>query len=115
MRKLIHGLTVCGFLLGVGIARPLMAQPFTLNDKIKPAEIKLEPYRTPDGQADGRIYGAVITQTQEAQYFFVQGISIYSPDYVGIASDDPSTRIQISLHKETWDQPSRRGQTDASW
>src|SRR5438445_8065151 len=96
------------------VARPARAQPFTLDAKIKPTEIKLAPYRPGDGKADGRVYGAVVTQTQEAQYFFLQGISIYSPSYVAIAADDRSTPIQVSLHKETWDQPNLRGQTDAA-
>jgi len=113
VRQMRHGFTIgCILLAGASVARPVMAQPFTLNDKIKPTEIKLQPYREGSGKAGGRIYGAVITQTQEAQYFFVQGVSIYSPNYVGITADDPSAPVQVSLHKEVWDQPNLRGQTD---
>ena len=50
----------CVLLAGMSVARPLMAQPFTLNDKIKPTELKLQPYRTGNSKTDGRVYGAVI-------------------------------------------------------
>jgi len=101
-------------LAALSIAQPLMAQPFTLNDKIKPTELTLAPYRGANGRADGRMYGAVIAQTQEVQYFFVRGVSIYSPDVVSIAAENPSTPIQVSLHKEIWDKPNLQGQTDAA-
>jgi len=97
----------------LAVARPSTAQPFTLDQKITPTELALQTYRG-GGKLDGRVYGASITQTDDARYFFVKGISIYSPIYVAIAADDPSTRVQVSLHKETWDQPNLRGQTDTS-
>jgi hypothetical protein len=113
LRHLLRGLTGgCVLLTVLAAERPLRAQPFTLNDKIKAAEITLQPYRAGDAKTGGRIYSTVITQMQETQYFFVRGISIFSPDSVGIAADDPSARIQVSLHKETWEQPNLRGQTD---
>jgi hypothetical protein len=102
----------CAILASLSLVRPLIAQPFTLDEKIKPTEIKLEPYRSGSAKADGMTYGAVITQTQEAQYFFVKGISIYSPDYVGITAEDASAPLQVSLHKEVWDQPNLSGRTD---
>jgi hypothetical protein len=92
--------------------RTATAQPFTLDEKIKPTQLTLQPYHTGDAKTDGKVYGAVITQTQESQYFFVQNISIYSPDYVAVNANDPSDRIQVSLHKETWEQASRQGRTD---
>jgi len=109
---MLRGFTVgCIAIASVAGARPSMAQPFTLDEKIKPTEIKLEPYK-PGGKADGRMYGAVINQTQESQYFFVQGLSIYSPTYVDVAADPPTARIQVALHKETWGTPSLEGKTD---
>ena len=114
MRHMLRALTIgCVLAAGLVAARPSYAQPFTLNEKIKPTEIKLEPYRASNGKADGRIYGAELTQTQGEQYFFVQGVSIYSPVYVGITAEDPSARIQSSLHKEVWDKPNVQGQTDS--
>ncbi len=105
-------LAVCAILLaGIGTATPLFAQPFTLDEKIKATELKLQPYRAGDGKADGRIYGAIITQTEATQYFYVEGVSIYSPNYVGITAENPSETLKVSLHKETWEQANVSGQT----
>jgi hypothetical protein len=92
-------------------ACPAWAQPFTLDDTIKPTEIKLEPYKTGDPKTEGRMYGASISQSEPARYFFLQGVSIYSPVYVGVTADDPSTAVQVALHKENWNQPHLRGDT----
>jgi len=100
-----------GLLIACGTARTATAQPFTLDEKIKPAELKLEPLRSGDPKTDGRLYGSTITQTQPVQYFFVQGVSIFSPVYVGVTADDPSASAQIALYKETWDQPHLHGDT----
>ena len=70
-------------LLNAVAARVASAQPFTLDEKIKPTEVKLQPVQAGDPKFTGRVYGATITQTQPVQYFFVQGLSIYSPTYVG--------------------------------
>src|SRR5690349_12927679 len=99
----------CFALAGVAMARTAAAQPFTLDQKIKPAELKLQPYHG-GGRADGRVAQIEITQTEPTQYFFVQGLSIYSPDYVGITGEDPSGHLTVSLHKETWEQAHRRGE-----
>src|SRR5260221_8450565 len=95
--------------LAVGLARMAAAQPFTLDQKIKPAELKLQPYHG-GGHAEGRLAETEITQTEPTQYFFVQGLSIYSPDYVGVTGEDPSEHLTVSLHKETWEQAHRHGE-----
>ncbi len=105
---------VAGTVLVVGVAASAFAQPFTLDEKIKPTELKLEPYGQKGEKTAGRLYGAVITQTEPTQYYFVRNVSIFSPDYVAIGSQDPSAPIQISVHKNTWEQADRKGQTDAS-
>lgn len=110
MRIRVHCLALAGLLLATTAA----AQPFTLDEKIKPTELKLEPFRNGDPKTDGRLYGAVITQSDPTQYFFVQGLSIFSPDYVGVAADDPSAPLNIEIHKETWELAHLTGQTDAS-
>lgn len=94
-----------------GAARVASAQPFTLDEKIKPTELKLQPAPGGDPKFTGRLYGATITQTQPAQYFFVPGLSIYAPTYVGVTSDDPSSPVHVALYKETWEQPHLQGDT----
>jgi len=97
----------------VFLASQSQAQPFTLDEKIKPTELTLADYKSDDGRANGRIVQSIFTQTEPVQYFFVKGISIYSPDYVGITAADRAAGIQMSLHKEIWDQAHRQGHTDA--
>jgi hypothetical protein len=113
MRGRLLWMAMCLLIAG-GTARTATAQPFTLDEKIKPTELKLEPLRSGDPKTDGRVYGATITQTQPVQYFFVQGVSIYSPVYVGATVDDPSSSAQIEVHKETWDQANLHGDTGGS-
>ena len=106
----LPGLVIVAALLATRVA----AQPFTLDDKIKPTELKLAPYRAGDPKADGRVYGDVIAQTAPTQYFFVQGLSIFSPSYVGVAEEDATSPISVEVAKETWEQPHLKGQTGAS-
>src|SRR5260370_41506054 len=82
------------FLSAAFLSRPLKAQPFTLDQKIKPIELTLSNYNTGDPRAQGRIAQASFTQTENTQYYFVQGISIFSPDYVSITTDDSAAGIQ---------------------
>jgi hypothetical protein len=112
MRKIVNSLSVAVMLLAAAfLSQLLQAQPFTLDEKIKPIELKLDDYNPGDPKAQGRLSQASFTQTENIQYYFVRGISIYSPDYVGITADDPSTGIKISLHKENWEQALATGNT----
>ena len=101
-------------LVAIASAQTAAAQPFTLEQQIKPTELKLQPYRAGDKRADGKIAAIEITQTEPTQYFFVQGLSIYAPSYVGITGEEPSARLAVSLHKETWEQAHRKGDVDAA-
>ncbi len=114
MRAPLRTLTIgCAFLAAL-TARPARAQPFTLEHTIKPVELKLQPYRTGDARLGGKLYAAEITQTEPTQYFFVQGLSIYSPEYVGVTGEEPSAHLGVSVHKETWEQAHRKGEVDAA-
>ena len=109
MRRSLHGLTLACVL----VAARAGAQPFTLDQKIKPTELTLQPYRDGDTLA-GRMSGGDVTQTEPTQYFFVKGLSIYAPEYVGVTGDDPSTHLAITIHKETWEQAHRTGEVSAN-
>jgi hypothetical protein len=100
-----------GFLF-TGWLQPLSAQPFTTDNKIAPVELKLAPYVTGDRSVRGRLGKASITQTKETMYFFVRGLSIYSPEYFGITTNNPSSAIHVSLHKANWIDIERSGDTD---
>ncbi len=112
MRNVVCSLAVgVMFLSAAFLSQPMKAQPFTLDEKIKPIELRLDEYKTDDQRAQGRIAQASFIQTENTQYYFVRGISIFSPDYISITTDDPSAGIKISLHKENWDQAVASGQT----
>ena len=113
MRTRLARIGVC--LLAVcAAARTSAAQPFTLDEKIKPTELTLQPLTSGDSKGDGRVYGATNTQTQAVQYFFVQGLSIFSPVYVGVTADDPASPVNVALYKETWERPHLQGDTASS-
>lgn len=90
----------------------VMAQPFNLDDRIQPTELTLVPYKKGDAKASGQINVTTVTQTQDTMYFFVKGLSMYSPAYFGITGNDHAAVINVSLNKENWHQANKTGQTD---
>ena len=91
------------------------AQPFTLDDNIKP--IKLELHTFEDDSLNigkGKMNLTKVTQVNDTLYFSVYGVSIYSPIYVGVNVDDPNKPLDISLHKMNWINEDRKGTTDAN-
>jgi preprotein translocase subunit SecF len=93
----------------------LMAQPFTLDIKFKPLQLKLHKYNPPkEPKAKGRISISQTTQTEDTLFYFVKGASIYSPVYFGIQTNDPSNSVDVSLHKLSWKKAERSGTTNAN-
>lgn len=88
------------------------AQPFNLNDNIKPVELMLVDYKKDDPKAKGKINITEITQVQDTLYFFIKGFSMYSPAYFGITAEDHAAPIQVTLNKENWRQANKNGETD---
>ncbi len=86
-------------------------QPFTLND-ITPIELNLVNYKRDDPKEKGRINVTSVTQVKDTMYFFVKGLSMYSPAYFGITSVKGSAPIVVNLNKENWVQPNQSGETD---
>lgn len=106
---LIFSLTLsCAFTIGIN------AQPFALDEKIKPTELKLTDYRTEDPRAKGKIAIIEVTQKNETLYFFAKGISIFSPVMVFVESSNKADKLAVSLHKNTWSAVERSGETDAN-
>jgi hypothetical protein len=90
-----------------------LAQPFTLEEKIKPVELILKavnPAKLP--KAKGRMNVTEVTQAEDTAYYFVQGASIYSPVYVGLKLKDAANPVKVSLHKMNWKNENRSGSTD---
>jgi len=94
----------------------LSAQPFTLDKKFKATQLKLNKFDPPnEPKANGRISISKVTQREDTLFYFVKGVSVYSPVYVALQSDDSAnSAIEVSLHKLSWKRAERSGTTDAS-
>ena len=92
------------------------AQPFTLDKKFKPVQLKLHKFNPPkEPKAKGSISITEVIQKEDTLFYFVKGASIYSPIYVGLQSgDSTNSTIEISLHKLSWKRAERSGTTDAT-
>ena len=87
------------------------SQPFTL-DSMKVTELKLVKYTPKDEKGKGRINLTQVTQVKDTMYFFVNGLSMYSPTYVGITAREKDKKIKVQLHKWNWKDILRSGSTD---
>jgi hypothetical protein len=80
-----------------------IAQPFNLEERIQPVELKFEEYKKEgDAKAKGRISINTLTQDNDTSYYFIKGLSMYSPTYFSINSADPAADIKVNLCKENW-------------
>ena len=91
----------------------VQAQPFALDEKIKPSELKLTDYTSKDARMKGKVAVAEVTQKNDSLYFFVKGISIFSPVIVLVESMDKTEKLNVSLHKNTWNAVEASGETGA--
>jgi len=92
-----------------------MAQPFSLDKLIKPVELKLQkinPAKLPN--AKGNINATNVKQTRDTLYYFVKGVSIYSPVYVSLTAKEGTAPVKVSLHKMTWKKADREGRTNGN-
>ena len=107
MKKRIPALLILLFIAGNTIA-----QPFTMNPDIVPTELIMHPFK-PAGadKLNGRISISSVTQVKDTLYFFVKGLSVYSPSYAGITVKDKSSSVDVGLFKENWLKPSKGGNT----
>jgi hypothetical protein len=108
MQKLIH-ITII-VILFFCLPNQTNAQPFTLDDRINPQELKLEDYKKDDAKAKGRISSTAFMQDADTAYYWIQGISIYSPTFFTITASDPAADLKISLYKENWKQAHKTGE-----
>jgi len=80
-----------------------IAQPFNLDDRIVPVELTFEPYKKEGAEKpNGRISFNKLTQENDTSYYFIKGLSMYSPTYFSLNSTDPAADIKINLCKENW-------------
>ena len=107
--KIIKQVSVAGILVFFLLNRA-GAQPFTLDDRIQPKELKLGDYKKDDPKAKGKISATAFSQDADTAYYWVQGISMYSPTFFSITASDPAADLKINLCKENWKQPHKKGE-----
>jgi len=89
------------------------AQPFALDEKIKPTELVLSDYVGTDARLKGKVAVAEVTQKDGTLYFFAKGISIFSPVVLFVETANKADKLVVSLHKNTWNTVELTGETDS--
>lgn len=106
IRKFIlTGSLFCGFITSAN------AQPFSLDERVKPTELNLVDYKKTDTLRKGRINITEVTQHQDTAYYFIKALSMYSPVYVGLTAKPEAGNIKINLCKDNWHAINRNGET----
>ena len=95
------------FLLQLNVS----AQPFNLNEKIQPTELNLVDYKKDDTVRKGRINITEVTQAKDTSYYFVKGLSMFSPVYFGLTAKADMGNIKVNLCKDNWSQINQNGET----
>ncbi|RYY58022.1 MAG: hypothetical protein EOO09_00175 [Chitinophagaceae bacterium] len=86
------------------------AQPFSLDERVVPVELKMEEYTVPGkDKPDGRLAKFVTTQETDTAYYYVKGLSMYSPTYFSINGIDDDVSLHVNLCQENWRQSLRSG------
>lgn len=101
MKKKIPLFFLFWFLLA--IQQNGLAQPFNLEERIVSKELIFEEYKKEGAEkANGRISMNQLTQDTDTAYYFIKGLSMYSPTYFSLNSSDPAADIKVHLCKENW-------------
>jgi LPXTG-motif cell wall-anchored protein len=83
-------------------------------DSVNVTELKLENFTAKKSAIKGRINLTHVTQVKDTMYFFVKGLSVYAPTYVGVTARDKSKPLDVRLHKWNWHDVLRSGSTGDS-
>jgi hypothetical protein len=79
------------------------AQPFNLTESVQPVELNFVEHKK-DGaeKANGRISINTLDQDRDTAYYFIKGLSLYSPTFFSINTSDPDADLKVNLCKENW-------------
>ncbi len=98
-------------ILMLNIKSKSFAQPFNLDDRIVPTELILVDYKKDDTLRRGKINITEVTQNKDTSYYFVKGLSMYSPVYFGLTTKAEAGNIKVSLCKDNWHKAEQNGET----
>ncbi|MFN4316307.1 MAG: hypothetical protein ACK4E0_18625 [Chitinophagaceae bacterium] len=91
-----NGFLVC-FIL-VLAATTVQAQPFSLDQKLKPVKLQLKPYKEWKGAS---IAGGKGSLNAEGDYYYVKGASMFQPIDVFLIGPD-NAEVKMELVKNNW-------------
>jgi hypothetical protein len=87
------------------------AQPFNLDEKVKPVELTFKDhFKEGETKPIGRISINPITQENDTAYYYIGGISMYAPTYFSINTTDTGADLKVSLFKENWREAHKTGE-----
>jgi hypothetical protein len=98
-------LKILCLLLGITLLsnRQLMSQPFNLTESVQPIELNFTEYKKEgEAKAKGRVSMNTLSQDKDTMYYFIKGLSMYSPTYFSLNSSDAGADIKVNLCKENW-------------
>ena len=109
MKKIIHLiLLTCSVFALQNICS---AQPFSLDDRVQPTELNLVDYKKDDTLRRGKINITEVTQNKDTSYYFVKGLSMFSPVYFGLTTKAEAGNIKVNLCKDNWHKVDQNGET----
>ena len=102
-------------LLLLAVLGKVAAQPYTLDKKIKPIELKMFDYKKKgEPLMNGKIHSSVFKQEKDTAYFFVKGAGIYQTVIVAIANKKGNQVLGVTLCKDSWNKPDRMAKVEGS-
>lgn len=95
------------------IAKATLAQPYTLDKKIKPFQLRLIAYKGElnDSTWKGQVNFTTVTPKKDTTYFFINGLSVYQPIY--LKATGKKNNVKIVLCKNTWKTADQSGNLKA--
>lgn len=98
-------------LLSIAFCLSAIAQPYTLDQKIKPVKLELQDVKSKKG---AKSIVANSTMIDEPQYFYVNGCSMFQFIDIFIFSNFGSPNFTVELAKNTWNEVERTATTGGS-
>jgi hypothetical protein len=104
LKFLVVGLIIC-------FTGTILAQPYTLDEKIKPVKLELKDVTSKKG---AKSIIANSTMVSEPQYFYVNGCSMFQFIDIFIFSNFGSPNFTVELAKNTWNEVEQSKSTGGS-
>jgi hypothetical protein len=96
------------FVLSLFFSTLLVAQPFSLDKKIKPVKLQLKEQKDWKG---AKAIAAKGTLTSEGDYYYVKGASMFQPIDIFLVGDD-GKKIKMEVVKNNWKDVNTRASTN---